>query len=40
MINFLDNNIGDQRQTDANEMKEDSPKKNIKENWKKQKIIN
>ena len=27
MINFLDNNIGDQRQTDANEMKEDSPKK-------------
>ena len=27
MINFFDNNIGDQRQTDANEMKEDSPKK-------------
>ena len=27
MMNFLDKNIGDQRQTDANEMKEDSPKK-------------
>jgi hypothetical protein len=27
MINFLDNNMGDQRQTDVNEMKEDSHKK-------------
>jgi len=27
MMNFLDKNIGDQRQTDANEMKEESPKK-------------
>ena len=27
MMNFLDKNIGDQRQTDVNEMKEESPKK-------------